>query len=197
MSANLCLIAWNEPIGTPNCSPLLRVLERDVEDASGRCRRSRARARPWPPRPRGARRRRAARRFRARGRAPTATPSSVDVGDARGSPSSVRDRRDVARRRAGTTTTATPSSPVGAGEAHDDRELVGRGGFDHEALRAARARARRRRASPWPRRRPGRSCRLASASASVPAHLAARDRAEEARLLLGRRRARARPARTA
>ena len=32
MSTNLCLIAWNEPIGTPNCSRCFGVLERGVED---------------------------------------------------------------------------------------------------------------------------------------------------------------------
>ena len=141
MSASLCWMAWNEPIGTSNCYALLRVRERHVEEPArgadelgrerhvGACRASRRR------RPSVARR---------------AASGDVDLEDA----TRQVDRADDAqlRRSAASTTAERRPAPTTASR-------VDAVGLEHERLRRLVVRSqsrRRRRASTVPVRRTSR-----------------------------------------
>ena len=144
MSANLCLIAWNEPIGTPNCSRCFAyssvvskivcavptISSASATVASSSARRSARCGRRVGIAEHAVARRRARRRGR-RARAAAA----VERVHRRGA--DVGDRNDDAR--------ARRRRPVLPGDARDHHELVDRVAFDDEALLARRAPRRRRR----------------------------------------------------
>ena len=95
--------------------------------------------------------------------------------------------RGAVRRATGTTTARTPSSPLVPGLARDDDELVDRVAFDHEALLAVQDRAVAVERNGRRRRRPGSNEPPRFGDRERAAQLAGRDRAEEARPLLGGR----------
>ena len=142
MSANLCLIAWNEPIGTPNCSRCFAYSSEMSKSCCAAPTASRARQvvaelAGSPERGDGAR----PRRRRARASAPTATPSSVTVASTRlGSSASIGV---IPARVDGTTNAPTPSSPVGAGAAGNDDHRSARGRLEDRSASCRAACSRR------------------------------------------------------
>ena len=197
MSANLCLIAWNEPIGTPNCSRCFAyssVTSKIVCAVPTHLERERDRrfldARAAAPG------RATAPGRRARGRAATRTPSRRDVREAAAAVERVGRACDRGAP-TGTTTARTPSSPAARASRATTTISSTASPSTTQRFVARRARRRRRRLVTVADVRPGRTIPSGSDDRERAGSSPGRDGAEEARLLLGACRTRGRRERTA
>ena len=187
MSASLCLIAWNEPIGTPNCS---RSLAYSSVMSNACCavptRLERERDGRLLHHARAARRRSPGRVSRAPGPASTVDVVERDGRERAGSGRARRSGVDVERVRAGRRTRRRRRRRVVPGDAGDDDDL-GRGRrLDHAVLHAGEhVAAVARRASRSPRPRPGRSSRSPPRARACRRAPSVGDRPRKRRLLLG------------